>query len=88
VTLIHDDGKAPQFADCSQVEDLSGHVLEKRILAHGQCTQPFTRQATIDLPAGVEDVFIRRHDLVHGLGNQVIQPNLITGVRLTSITSP
>ncbi len=89
VTLLHDDdGEAPQYADWWQVDDLSGNVLGKRILAHSHGTLPFTRSATIDIPAGVEIVIIRGHDMLHGFGGQAIQLNLITGERVTTMAAP
>jgi hypothetical protein len=83
VTLVHDDdGEAPQYADGWQVEDLSGNVLGKRVLTHAHGTQPFTRSATIELPAGVDIVTIRGHDMLHGFGGQVIQLNLEMGEQI------
>lgn len=80
VTLVHDDdGEAPRYADWWQVEDLSGNILGKRILTHAHGTQPFTRSTTIEIPAGVEAVMIRGHDMMHGFGGRIIQLNLNTG---------
>jgi len=84
VTLVHDDeSEAPEFADWWQVEDLSADVLGMRILTHSHGSQPFTRSDTIDIPAGVELVIIRGHDMRHGFGGQAIQLNLVTGEQIT-----
>lgn len=89
VTLVHDDdGEAPQFADWWQVEDLTGDVLGMRILTHSHGTQPFARSETIAIPAGVELVIIRGHDMLHGFGGQAIQLNLITGEQVSFMTTP
>ncbi len=80
VTLVHDDdGEAPSYADWWQVEDPSGFVLGQRILTHAHGTQPFTRSATIDLPANLDWVVLRGHDMLHGFGGQVIRINLQSG---------
>jgi hypothetical protein len=80
VTLVHDDdGEAPSYADWWQVEDPSGFVLGQRILTHAHGTQPFTRSATIDLPANLDWVVLRGHDMLHGFGGQVIRLNLQSG---------
>ena len=84
VTLVHDDeSEAPEYADWWQVEDLSADVLGMRILTHSHGSQPFTRSDTIDIPAGVELVIIRGHDMRHGFGGQAIQLNLVTGEQIT-----
>jgi hypothetical protein len=89
VTIVHDDdGEAPQHADWWQVEDLAGTVLGKRELTHAHGTQPFTRSTTIELPAGVDLVIIRGHDMQHGFGDQVIQLDLKTGEQIAIPASP
>ncbi len=80
VTLIHDDdGEAPDFADWWQVEDLQGNLLGRRVLVHEHGTQPFTRSETIEIPAGIETVIVRGHDMRHGCGGQAMQVDLSTG---------
>lgn len=89
VTLYHDDeGEAPQFADAWQIENLEGDVLGVRQLLHSHGTQPFTRSETIEVPAGVERVIVRGHDMAHGFGGQAIEVNLRTGELIPFQTSP
>lgn len=80
VTLLHDDvGEAPDYADAWQVEGLQGTVFGRRDLLHSHGNEPFTRSATIDIPAGVERVIVRGHDRQHGFGGQAMQVDLTTG---------
>jgi hypothetical protein len=80
VTILHDDdGESPSFADSWQVEDLDGTVLGERILAHAHGTAPFTRSATIMIPAGMDRVIVRGHDMEHGFGGQAALVHMTTG---------
>jgi hypothetical protein len=80
VTLFHDDaGEAPSFADWWQVEDTSGVLLGRRILAHSHGTQPFSRSETISIPVNVSTIIVRGHDMLHGYGGQAIRIDLLTG---------
>lgn len=80
VTLLHDDdGEAPSFADRWQVEDLQGNLLGERVLMHSHSTQPFTRSASIEVPADVSTVLVRGHDMEHGHGGQSMEVDLGTG---------
>lgn len=80
VTLLHDDvGEAPDYADAWQVEGLQGTVFGRRVLLHSHGNEPFTRSGTIEIPAGVERVIVRGHDMQHGFGGQAMQVDLNTG---------
>lgn len=80
VTLVHDDvGEAPDFADAWQVEGPQGTVFGRRVLLHSHGNEPFTRSATIEIPAGVERVIVRGHDMRHGFGGQAMQVELASG---------
>lgn len=80
VTLYHDDdGEAPNSANAWQVEDLQGNLLGRRELLHSHGTQPFTRSHTITIPAGVELVLVRGHDMTHGFGGQGMKVDLNSG---------
>jgi hypothetical protein len=80
VTLLHDDdGEAPSYADSWQVWDAEGNMLGERVLTHSHGSQPFTRSATITIPANVTTVFIRGHDMEHGHGGQSMQVDLESG---------
>jgi hypothetical protein len=80
VTLFHDDdGEAPSFADWWQVEDESGTVLGRRVLAHSHSIQPFSRSETIAIPMDISTVIVRGHDMLHGYGGQSMRLDLRTG---------
>lgn len=80
VTLVHDDlAEAPDFANWWVVEDLNGAELGKRVLLHSHGNQPFTRSETISIPAGVQVVIVRGHDMQHGYGGQAMRVDLLTG---------
>lgn len=80
VTLLHDDdGEAPSYADSWQVWDTAGNLLGERVLTHSHSTGPFTRSATIEIPAGAGTVLIRGHDMEHGHGGQSMRVDLGSG---------
>jgi hypothetical protein len=86
VTLLHDDdGEAPSYADTWQVWDTAGNLLGERVLTHSHGTSPFTRSATIEIPAGVGTVLIRGHDMEHGHGGQSMRVDLESGEMETYI---
>jgi len=73
VTVQHADEGWDHYADRWDVVGTDGTVYGERILAHPHVNeQPFTRSATIDIPAGVTSVIIRANDSVHGLGGKEI----------------
>ncbi len=71
VTLKHADQGWDHYADRWDVLDRDGNKLGQRLLAHPhENEQPFTRSATIKIPASVREVTIRGNDSQHGLGGQ------------------
>jgi hypothetical protein len=71
VTLHHDDEGEDGYANWWQVERLDGTRLGRRDLLHAHARQPFTRSATLDVPAGATCVVVRGHDQTHGYGGRV-----------------
>ena len=67
-TLRHSDTGWKHYANAWQVFDQSGKLLGERVLHHPHVNeQPFTRSATIIIPADVKKVTIRAKDSLHGL---------------------
>ncbi len=79
VTLHHDDGGEEGYANWWQVERLDGSQLGRRDLLHPHSQQPFTRSATVDVPAEVSCAVVRGHDQTHGYGGRAVLANLETG---------
>jgi len=70
VTVRHADEGWDHYADRWDVVGPDGAVLGSRELLHPHVNeQPFTRSLTgVEIPRDVEEVTIRAHDSVHGLG--------------------
>lgn len=70
VTLRHADEGWDHYADRWDVVGPDGTVFGERVLLHPHVDeQPFTRSLSgVVIPADVEQVTIRGHDSVHGLG--------------------
>ena len=68
VTILHGDTGWDHYADGWEVRDADGNQLGFRKLHHPHVEeQPFTRSLSgVDIPAGMDEVFIRAHDSVHG----------------------
>lgn len=79
VTMHHDDDGEEGYANWWQVERLDGTRLGRRDLLHAHSRQPFTRSATIEIPAEVNCVVVRGHDQTHGYGGQLISVDLESG---------
>ena len=79
VTLHHDDDGEAGYENWWQVEGVDGEQLGRRALAHAHSTQPFTRSATIRVPAGITCVVVRGHDQTHGYGGRAMLVNLDSG---------
>ena len=79
VTLHHDDAGEAGYADWWQVETLDGRRLGRRDLRHAHGSRPFTRSATVEIPAGTRFVVVRGHDRTHGYGGQAAVVELATG---------
>ncbi|MBT8411456.1 MAG: hypothetical protein KJP02_06640 [Octadecabacter sp.] len=72
VTLSHPDTGWDHYADGWRVELADGTVLGTRELAHPHVNeQPFTRSATITMPEGVREVFVRTSCNVDGWADAV-----------------
>ncbi len=70
VTVAHADEGWDHYADKWEVLTPDGTVLGTRVLLHPhESEQPFTRSlGGVAVPAGIEQVTVRAHDSVHGLG--------------------
>lgn len=70
VTVRHADEGWDHYADRWDVVGMNGAVIASRVLAHPHVNeQPFTRSLSgVRLPEGTEQVRLRAHDSVHGLG--------------------
>lgn len=79
VTLLHDDDGEDAYANWWQVESLDGTKLGRRELLHAHSTAPFTRSATVAVPADQPCLVVRGHDQTHGYGGQALLVNLETG---------
>ena len=79
VTLDHDDAGEDGYANWWQVESLDGTRHGRRDLAHPHANQPFTRSATVEVPADVTCVVVRGHDQTHGYGGQAAVVNIDAG---------
>ena len=86
VTLKHADAGWDHYADNWRVVDGQGNVLADRVLYHPHVNeQPFTRsQGGVDIPKGVELVYIEAHDKVHGWSKQRLKVDMsrVEGGRL------
>jgi len=81
VTVEHPDTGNSDYADGWDIITPENEVLKAdpndsftRLLAHPHVNeQPFTRsQSGITIPDGVNGVFVRAHDLVHGWGGEMV----------------
>ncbi len=70
VTVAHADEGWDHYADKWEVLTPDGTVLGTRVLLHPhESEQPFTRSlGGVAIPARIEQVTVRAHDSVHGLG--------------------
>jgi hypothetical protein len=78
VTVRHADEGWDHYADRFEVLSPGGAVLGTRTLLHPhESEQPFTRSLTgVKVPDGIDEVQIRAHDSVHGLGGATIKVRL------------
>ncbi|MFB6359955.1 MAG: hypothetical protein ABEH59_01385 [Halobacteriales archaeon] len=81
VTLFHDDDGEDGYADWWQVESLDGERLGRRELLHAHSTDPFSRSATVAIPAEAGCVVVRGHDQTHGYGGRAMLVNLDSGAK-------
>jgi len=77
-TLRHADSGWDHYADAWRVVDTSGKVFGTRTLYHPhENEQPFTRSlSSLNIPAGVDTVFVEAHDKVHGWSKDRVQVDL------------
>lgn len=78
VTLQHADTGWDHYADGWRVVTADGKVLGHRTLYHPHVNeQPFTRNLSgINIPTGVNTVFVEAHDKVHGWNKQRLEVDL------------
>ena len=78
VTLQHADTGWDHYADGWRVVTADGKVLGHRTLYHPHVNeQPFTRNLSgINIPAGVNTVFVEAHDKVHGWNKERLEVDL------------
>ena len=78
VTLQHSDEGWDHYADNWRVVDEQGNGLGDRVLFHPHVDeQPFTRGInSVQIPAGVTNVYIEAHDKVHGWSAKRLQVDL------------
>lgn len=73
VTLAHADSGWKHYADRWVIESLEGKELARRVLAHPHVEeQPFTRSASVRLPAGLNRVRVRAGDNLGGLDSNIV----------------
>ncbi len=78
VTVKHADAGWEHYADKWEVLSAGGDVLATRVLLHPHDhEQPFTRSLSgVKIPAHIQTVTIRAHDLKHGWGGKTITLDL------------
>ena len=70
VTLRHPDTGWEHYADLWLVETVEGRELGRRVLLHPHETeQPFTRSASISIPANLKTVVVRAGCTVDGVNS-------------------
>ncbi len=76
VTVRHADEGWSHYADRWEVLTPAGEILGERVLLHPhEHEQPFTRRlGGVTIPPGTDEVLVRAHDSVHGLGPAVTVP--------------
>ena len=72
VTLEHADTGWEHYADGWRVLTEDGEELGNRVLLHPHVNeQPFTRSLSgVQIPAGIDTVWIEAHDSVHGTNSE------------------
>ena len=69
VTVRHKDEDWDHYVKSWEVVDMDGKTLGVRALRHPHVNeQPFTRAATVFIPAAIDKVVVRAYDSVHGTG--------------------
>jgi len=76
-TIQHDDEGWKHYADRWEILDISGTLIDTRVLLHPHSKEEFTRSLpVVAIPEGTEKVTIRAHDSVHGYGGKEITVNV------------
>jgi len=77
-TVSHADTGWAHYANSFEIVAPDGTVLSTRVLAHPHVDeQPFTRGlGSVAVPAGIDSISIRAHDLVHEYGGLEFQLDL------------
>ncbi|PVZ65773.1 hypothetical protein DC094_17590 [Pelagibaculum spongiae] len=72
VSLLHADSGWDHYANRWELLDNQQNILATRTLHHPhENEQPFTRSLhRVKIPAGVKQILVRGHDLVHGYGGK------------------
>lgn len=71
VTLQHADEGWKHYANRWEVLTPAGKIIATRVLVHPHSPAPFTRSLSgVKIPAGVSEVIVRGHDLVHAYGGK------------------
>lgn len=77
VTLSSPYDTPERYADAWRVLDADGNELGIRVLTHDHADeQPFTRSTTIDIPPGVERVFVEGRDQANGWSGERFEVTL------------
>lgn len=76
-TLRHGDTGWSHYADAWRVVSEKGEDLGTRTLFHPhENEQPFTRSHTVQIPKGMNIVYVEAHDKVHGWNAQRVRVDL------------
>lgn len=69
VTVRHQDKDWDHYVKSWEVLNMNGKVIGVQGLRHPHVNeQPFTRSATVIIPAHIDKVMIRAYDSIHGTG--------------------
>ncbi|RTE66521.1 hypothetical protein EH243_07410 [Amphritea opalescens] len=79
VTVNHADSGWDHYANRWEILDGDGKIIASRVLLHPHVSeQPFTRSLSgVEIPAGVTQVRVRAHDLVHQYGGAELVVDLV-----------
>ena len=78
VTVKHRDEGWKHYVDRWEIALTDGTVLARRILPHPHEREPtFTRSLHgVEIPPGISRVLVRAHDVLHGMGDKVMEVEL------------
>jgi len=76
-TVQHNDEGWEHYADWWRITDTDGKELARRALRHPHDAKPFTRSLrSVEFPAGLTQIVVEAHCLVHGCGGGSIAVDL------------